>query len=85
MTTNLIRRIALPIVSAGVIGCATLGLAGTAGAAAVVDPQPQPGFVAVPQTMAEPAANATPGWWWHRHHPSLLDPAAAAQFMPPGM
>jgi len=85
MKTNIVRRIALPIVSAGLIGGAAVGLAGAANAAAVVTPAPSPAIVAVPQTYAQPATDATPGWWWHRHHPSLLDPTAAANFTPPGM
>ena len=81
MNANIIRRIATPVLSAGVIGAAALGLAGVANAAAVV---PQPGIVAVPQTKAQPAMNASPGYWWHRHHPSLLDPTSAAGFIQPG-
>lgn len=79
------RFVALPILSAGIIGGAAVGLAGAANAAAVVTPAPSPAIVAVPQTTAEPATDATPGWWWHRHHPSLLDPSAAANFTYPGM
>jgi hypothetical protein len=45
---------------------------------------PQPGIVAVPQTKAQPATTATSGYWWHRHHPSLLDHTAAANLIPPG-
>ena len=78
---NIIRFVALPVVSLGIIGGAALGLSGTANAAEVA---PQPGIVAVPQTTAQPATNATPGYWWHRHHPSLLDPTAAANFIAPG-
>ena len=51
-----------------------LGLAGMANAATPsYNPEPRPGIVAVPQTKAEPAAEAHPGAWWHRHHPSLID------------
>jgi len=81
ITQRFTRFAALPVVALGIIGGAALGLSGTANAAEVA---PQPGFVAVPQTTAHPATNATPGYWWHRHHPSLLDPTAAANFIPPG-
>lgn len=26
---------------------------------------------------------AAPGYWWHRHHPALLEPTAAANFHAP--
>ena len=81
ITARLARYIAAPAVSAGIIGGAALGLAGVASAAAVA---PQPGIVAVPHTTAQPAITATPGYWWHRHHPSLLNPTTAANFIPPG-
>jgi hypothetical protein len=81
MNTNSTRRfaryIALPIVSAGIIGGAALGMAGIIGGAAlgmagmanaatsgVSDPQP--GIVATPHVKAHPAPNAVPGW--HGHH-----------------
>jgi hypothetical protein len=88
MITNITRRfvryMALPIVSAGIIGAAALGLAGTANAATTSNnPDPRPGIVAVPQTKAKPAAEAHPGGWWHRHHPSLLDQSSAWQFVAP--
>jgi hypothetical protein len=76
--------VALPVVSAGIIGGAALGLAGMANAATPsYNPEPRPGIVAVPQTKAKPAAEAHPGAWWHRHHPSLLDPSIASQFIAP--
>ena len=68
----------------GVVAGAALGLAGMANAATPsYNPEPRPGIVAVPQTKAKPAAEAYPGAWWHRHHPSLLDPSTASQFMAP--
>jgi len=80
-TNRRIARLLAPaVLSAGLIGGA-LGLAGSAAAAAT---DPQPGIVAIPQTVAQPATVASPGYWWHRHHPSLLDPTAAANFMAPG-
>lgn len=87
MTSTFARRIsylALPVVSAGVIGGAALGLAGTANASAAYDPQPRPGIVATPQVIAPPAPSSGTGMWWHRHHPSLLEPTAAAEFIAPG-
>lgn len=74
------RYVALPVVAVG-IGCgAVLGLAGPASATTV---NSQSVLVATPQTTAQPATSATPGDWWHRHHPSLLDPTAAANFTAP--
>jgi hypothetical protein len=81
MSTTITRRLALSVVSLGIVGGAALGLSGTANAAEVA---PQPGIVAVPNTTAQPATNASPGYWWHRHHPSLLDPTTAANFIAPG-
>jgi hypothetical protein len=88
MNTNIahtvVRYVALPLVSAGIIGGAALGMAGMANAATPsYNPEPRPGIVAEPQTKAKPAAEAHPGAWWHRHHPSLLDPSTARQFVAP--
>ena len=68
---------ALPIVSAGIIGGAALGLAGTASAAAT-DVQ-GPSIVATPNVKAHPAPNAMPGWRWHHgvHHLQDLQPGYA--------
>jgi hypothetical protein len=59
------RYIALPAVSAGVIGGAALGMAGMANAATSVASDPGPG-IATPQVRAHPAPEAQPGW--HGHH-----------------
>ena len=69
------RYLALPIVSASIIGGAALGLAGTAGAA-TTDVQ-QPNIVAVPSVKAHPAPEAQPGWYWHHgvHHLNDLQPS----------
>ncbi|HET9563665.1 MAG TPA: hypothetical protein VFP27_03995 [Mycobacterium sp.] len=81
---SIARNVALPIVTAGIIGGAALGLAGMANAATPsYNPEPRPGIVAVPQTKAEPAAEAHPGAWWHRHHPSLIDPSSGWHFVAP--
>ena len=70
MNTNITRRFAryfaLPVVSAGIIGGAALGMAGMANAATSVASDPQPGIVATPHVKAHPAPNAVPGW--HGHH-----------------
>ena len=58
------RLVALPIVSAGIIGGAALGLAGAA-SAATTDAQ-RPNIVATPSVKAHPAPQAMPGW--HGHH-----------------
>jgi len=57
------RIFALPIVSAGIIGVAALGLAGTA-SAAETDVTP-PHIVATPDVKAHPAPEAMPGAIWH--------------------
>lgn len=62
-TTRRFARFALPVVSAGLIGGAALGLAGTAGAATYS--QPQPSIVAVPSVKAHPAPSAMPGTHHH--------------------
>ena len=55
------RNLALPIPAAGIIGGTAVGLAGMANAATPsYNPEPRPGIVAVPQTKAEPAAEAHP-------------------------
>lgn len=77
-TIKLIAVVA-PIAAAGIAGGVTLGVAGPANAAAA-----DTSIVAVPHTMAHPAPTATPGSWWHRHHPSLLNPTTAVDFTMPG-
>jgi hypothetical protein len=73
-TSRFARYIALPIVSAGIIGGAALGLAGAANAA-TTDVRP-PSIVAAPTVKAHPAPNAMPGWRWHHgiHHLQDLQP-----------
>ena len=68
------RYFALPIISAGIIGGAALGLAGTAGAA-TTDVR-LPSIVATPDVKAHPAPNAMPGWRWHHgvYHLQDLQP-----------
>ncbi len=66
MNATIARYIALPIVSAGIIGGAALGLAGMANATTTTT-QDSTGtsIVTTPDTYAKPAPTAMPGW---RHH-----------------
>ena len=64
---NIITRyIALPIVSAGILGGAALSLAGMASAQTTIN---QTGgnvsIVTSPDVRATPAPNAVPGWYYH--------------------
>jgi hypothetical protein len=61
--TTIIRTLALPIVSAGILAGAALGLAGTA--AAQAQAPNGPGYSYAPQTHAAPAATQAPGWQAH--------------------
>ncbi|MDT5015965.1 MAG: hypothetical protein QOD39_2125 [Mycobacterium sp.] len=61
ITARITRYMAMPIVSAGIIGGAALGMAGMANA----DPV-GPGYQYSPTTTAAPAPEAQPGW--HNHH-----------------
>ncbi len=64
MTTNMftktMARIALPIVSAGVIGAAALGMAGVADATTNTEPT-GPGYNYAPTVKAHPAPSAPTG------------------------
>lgn len=75
MNSTTARKLALPLLSAGIIGGAALGLAGTANAA---ESHSGPSIVATPQQHAQPATEASPGKLWHRHHGSLHDAKTAA-------
>ena len=67
--TNIARFIALPIVSAGILGGAALGLAGMANAAVTTTQNgSHTAIVATPDTYAKPAPNALPGWRFHHGH-----------------
>jgi hypothetical protein len=74
-TTRFARYLALPIVSAGIIGGAALGLAGAASASTTEDTRP-PAVVATPDVKAHPAPEAQPGWHWHHgvYHLENLQP-----------
>jgi hypothetical protein len=66
MKNNMIARyIALPLVSAGILGGAALGLAGMANAATPAGPT-GPGYAYSPTHKAAPAPEAKPGW--RNHH-----------------
>lgn len=59
------RFIPLPVISAAIIGCAALGLAGTANAAETVTKQGTDiSITTSPDVYAPPAPNAQP----HHHH-----------------
>ena len=63
------RLIALPAISAGILGGAALGLAGMATAGTYSHtPTPRPGISVGPSVKAHPPAEATPGARWHREH-----------------
>ncbi|HET7741284.1 MULTISPECIES: hypothetical protein [unclassified Mycolicibacterium] len=62
--TSIARLIALPIVSAGIIGGAALGLAGMANAQSQAPTGP--GYSYAPAVKAHPAPSQQPGW--HSHH-----------------
>lgn len=67
MNTIFARYIALPIVSAGILGGAALSLAGAAGATTTVNQNGgSVSIVTSPDTYAKPAPNAIPGWYHHR-------------------
>ena len=54
------RLVALPILSAGIIGAAALGMAGAANAATSTQPT-GPGYSYAPPVKAKPAPSALPG------------------------
>jgi hypothetical protein len=66
-TRRFARYIALPVVSAGILGGAALGLAGMANAGTYsYQPTPRPGIVATPNTIARPPVVVLPGHHWHQ-------------------
>jgi hypothetical protein len=69
MNANIARYLALPIVSAGILGGAALGLAGMANAATTTtETSTGTAIVTSPDTHAHPAPSVLPGW---RHHHGL--------------
>ena len=79
ITRSLARYIALPIVSAGIIGGAALGMAGMANAATATQPS-GPGHSYAPSVKAHPAPEAQPGW--HGYHGPDQAPALGARLPP---
>jgi hypothetical protein len=81
MNANITRRFAryfaLPVVSAGIIGGAALGMAGMANAATPTQ-STGPGYSYAPSVKAHPAPDAQPGARWHHgmHHLAGLQPTA---------
>jgi hypothetical protein len=66
-TRTLTRLLALPLLSAGIVAGAALGMAGTANAAPPISANDSGNFHA-PKTKATPAPAAQPGARWHREH-----------------
>jgi hypothetical protein len=65
--TSIVARIALPIISAGILGGTALGLAGMASAqTTTVENSTGTAIVATPDTHAKPAPTAKPGWHNHK-------------------
>lgn len=63
-TRTFARYIALPVVSAGILGGAALGLAGIANAGTYsYQPEPRPGLVATPNIIVHPPVIVVP----HHH------------------
>ena len=65
ITTTIARFVALPIVSAGIIGGAALGLAGTAGASTTINTTTAgsaPSISTVDGNFHAPTTYATPAW-----------------------
>jgi hypothetical protein len=72
MNATIARYLALPIVSAGILGGAALGLAGMASAATTsTDHSTGTAIVTSPDTYAKPAPSALPGWRHHHGHGRL--------------
>ena len=65
ITARIARYIALPVVSAGIIGGAALGLAGMANAATQIEANDH-GNKFAPGVTAQPAPGVDPGW--HNNH-----------------
>ncbi len=69
---TLTRFLALPILSAGIIAGAALGLAGAANAATPTEPT-GPGYSYAPNVKAHPAPTASPGAQNHRGINRIID------------
>ena len=78
MTTTIVRSfaryIALPAVSAGILGAGALGLAAMANAGTYsYQPTPRSGIVATPNTIARPPVVVMPGHRWHRDRGLIIN------------
>jgi hypothetical protein len=73
---NFARLIVLPMVSAGIIGGAALGLAGAASASTTTDNVTPPHTVARPNVKAHPAPDAMPSQIWQQGVWHLARPPA---------
>ncbi len=74
MTTTLRPLLALPVISAGILGGAALGLAGMANAGTYsYEPTPRPGIVATPNTIARPPVVVIPRHRWHQDRGLVID------------
>jgi hypothetical protein len=75
ITRSLARYVALPAISAGILGGAALGLAGMANAGTYPthDPKPKPGIVVSPGTIARPPVVVVPGHRWHKERAFVID------------
>jgi hypothetical protein len=74
ITHSFARYIALPAVSAGILGGAALGMAGLADAGTYsYEPTPRPGIVATPNTIARPPVVVRPGHRWHHDRGLVID------------
>ena len=74
ITRSFARYLALPVVSAGILGGAALGLAGMANAGTYsYEPTPRPGIVATPNTIARPPVVVIPGHRWHHDRGPVID------------
>jgi hypothetical protein len=67
------RYVALPAISAGMLGGAALGLAGMANAGTYsYQPEPRPGIVAAPTTLAPPAITMMPRRGYYYGNPFVV-------------
>ena len=74
ITRSFAGYIALPAISAGILGGAALGLAGMANAGTYsYDPTPRTGIVATPNVIARPPVVVIPGHRWHHDRGQAID------------
>lgn len=74
MNTTFARRVALPVISVGILGSAAIGLAGLASAGTYsYQPTPRQGIVATPNTIARPSVALFPGYRWYNGGSAIDD------------